>query len=47
MVDVTDKAVTHRVCMARGEVHMAPETLARISDGRLPKGDGPEQTYLR
>jgi cyclic pyranopterin phosphate synthase len=39
MVDVTDKAVTHRVCIARGAVHMAPETLARIADGRLPKGD--------
>ncbi len=39
MVDVTEKAVTHRVCVARGEVHLAPETLARITDGRLPKGD--------
>ncbi len=39
MVDVTDKAVTHRVCIARGEVHLAPETLARITDGGLPKGD--------
>ena len=39
MVDVTDKAVTHRVCIARGEVQMAPETLARITDGGLAKGD--------
>ncbi len=39
MVDVTDKAVTHRVCIARGEVRLAPETLARITDGGLPKGD--------
>jgi cyclic pyranopterin phosphate synthase len=39
MVDVADKPVTRRVCVARGEVRMAHETLARISDGSLPKGD--------
>ncbi len=39
MVDVGDKAVTHRVCVARCEVHMAPETLARISAGEVAKGD--------
>jgi cyclic pyranopterin phosphate synthase len=39
MVDVADKAVTRRVCVARGEVRMAPETLARIAEGRVPKGD--------
>ncbi len=39
MVDVTDKAVTHRVCIARGEVRLAPETLASITDGGLPTGD--------
>jgi cyclic pyranopterin phosphate synthase len=39
MVDVADKPVTRRVCVARGEVRMAPETLARISEGSLPKGD--------
>ena len=39
MVDVADKAVTRRVCVARGEVRMAPETLARIAEGRIPKGD--------
>ncbi|NQZ99150.1 MAG: cyclic pyranopterin monophosphate synthase MoaC [Myxococcales bacterium] len=39
MVDVADKAITRRVCVARGEVRMAPETLARISEGSLPKGD--------
>jgi cyclic pyranopterin phosphate synthase len=39
MVNVADKAVTRRVCVARGEVRMAPETLARISEGRIPKGD--------
>jgi cyclic pyranopterin phosphate synthase len=39
MVDVADKPLTLRVCVARGTVRMAPETLARISEGRIPKGD--------
>ncbi len=39
MVGVGDKPVTHRVCLARAEVRMAPETLARIAEGRIPKGD--------
>jgi len=39
MVDVADKPVTRRVCVARGEVRMAPETLRRISLGEVPKGD--------
>ena len=39
MVDVTDKAVTHRRAVAAGEVHMAPETLQKIKDGTMKKGD--------
>ena len=39
MVSVAQKAITHRICVARGEVRMAAETLARISEGRIPKGD--------
>ena len=39
MVDVGEKAVTERVCIARCEVEMAPETLAAITEGRTPKGD--------
>jgi cyclic pyranopterin phosphate synthase len=39
MVDVGDKPITHRVSVARGEVHMAKATLARIAEGTLPKGD--------
>ena len=39
MVDVTEKAVTHRRAVAAGEVHMAPETLQKIKDGTLKKGD--------
>ena len=39
MVDVADKPVTQRICVARGAVEMAPETLAKISEGAMPKGD--------
>jgi cyclic pyranopterin phosphate synthase len=39
MVDVGAKPVTHRVCVARGAVRMERETLARIADGSMPKGD--------
>ena len=39
MVNIGDKAMTHRVCIARGEVQMAPATLDRIAGGEMPKGD--------
>jgi len=39
MVDVSGKPVTRREAVARGEVTMRPETLARIAAGTLPKGD--------
>ena len=39
MVDVGEKPVTRRVCVARGEVRMAPATLAHIVEGTAPKGD--------
>ncbi|MFT4795542.1 MAG: cyclic pyranopterin phosphate synthase [Paracoccaceae bacterium] len=39
MVDVSDKAVTSRIAVARGAVEMAPETLALITEGRAKKGD--------
>jgi cyclic pyranopterin phosphate synthase len=39
MVNVGEKSVTHRVCVARGEVRMAKETLSRIVEGRVAKGD--------
>jgi cyclic pyranopterin phosphate synthase len=39
MVDVGEKQITERVCVARGEVRMAAETLRRIADGEVPKGD--------
>ncbi|MDH3691382.1 MAG: cyclic pyranopterin monophosphate synthase MoaC [Gammaproteobacteria bacterium] len=39
MVNVGDKAVTHRVAMAQGEIHMQPETLQLIVEGGHKKGD--------
>lgn len=39
MVDVSDKASTQRQATASGVIYMAPETLALLVDGRLPKGD--------
>ena len=39
MVDVTGKAVTFRRAAAAGEVHVSPETLAAIREGKLKKGD--------
>ena len=39
MVDVGDKAVTRRIAVAEGVVRMQPQTLARIMDGEVPKGD--------
>lgn len=39
MVDVGDKAVTDRECVARGAVRMATETLDAIREGRILKGD--------
>jgi cyclic pyranopterin phosphate synthase len=39
MVDVSAKADTVRVAIARGEVQMKPETLALIRAGLIKKGD--------
>jgi cyclic pyranopterin phosphate synthase len=39
MVDVTAKADTERVAIARGRVVMRPETLALIRQGQIAKGD--------
>ena len=39
MVDVSDKAATARIAVARGRVVMGPATLARIEQGSLGKGD--------
>ncbi|MBX2856954.1 MAG: cyclic pyranopterin monophosphate synthase MoaC, partial [Rhodobacteraceae bacterium] len=39
MVDVSEKAVTHRIAVARGRIVMAAETLALIEAGGHKKGD--------
>ncbi len=39
MVDVSAKETTTREATARGRVFLAPETLALIVEGRVPKGD--------
>ena len=39
MVDVTNKLLTVRVAKAEGKINMLPETIARIKDGELPKGN--------
>ena len=39
MVDVTEKAVTHRRAVAAGEIRVSPETMAHIKNGTMKKGD--------
>ena len=39
MVDVSEKSSTQRVAVASGVLRMQPETLARIRDGKIAKGD--------
>jgi cyclic pyranopterin phosphate synthase len=39
MVDITEKQVTERIAVVRSRVTMKPETLERIKEGRIGKGD--------
>jgi cyclic pyranopterin phosphate synthase len=39
MVDVSEKPVVRREAVAEGFIRLAPETLAAILDGSVPKGD--------
>ena len=39
MVDVGNKADTKRIAVAKGSIYMAPETLQRIIEGSIAKGD--------
>ena len=39
MVDVTEKAVTHRTAIAAGEIRVSPEAMAHIKNGTMKKGD--------
>ena len=38
MVDVSDKAPTHRAATAKGALRCAAETLAKVRSGETPKG---------
>jgi cyclic pyranopterin phosphate synthase len=39
MVDVSDKDITSRSAVARGTIHMRPQTLELILEGKIEKGD--------
>ena len=39
MVDVTPKEPSHRRAVARGRVHMTPETASAVTQGAIKKGD--------
>ncbi len=39
MIDVGAKAVTRRRALAKAEVHMSEDALAKIEEGRVAKGD--------
>jgi cyclic pyranopterin phosphate synthase len=39
MVDVSEKDATSRIAIARGTIHMRPETLALILEDKIEKGD--------
>jgi cyclic pyranopterin monophosphate synthase len=39
MVDVAEKAITHRVAVAGATMRMQPQTLRMITRGKAPKGD--------
>jgi len=39
MVDVSEKDITSRIAVARGAIHMRPETLELIRGGKVEKGD--------
>jgi len=39
MVDVSEKGETVRIAKAGGEIHMRPETMARIQSGKIRKGN--------
>lgn len=39
MVDVTDKKETKRIAVAKSQIQMRPETLKRIQEGSVDKGD--------
>ncbi len=39
MVDVTPKEPSHRRALAKGKIHMLPETTAKVASNAIAKGD--------
>lgn len=39
MVDVSEKSMTKREAVAQGRIYMAPETIAKVLEGQMKKGD--------
>ena len=39
MVDISEKEVTSRIAVAKGEIRMSPDTLKMIAEGTAEKGD--------
>ena len=39
MVDVSDKAVTHRTAIAQGKIHLCEEAMAAVLGRKIKKGD--------
>ncbi|MBT8171331.1 cyclic pyranopterin monophosphate synthase MoaC [Candidatus Bathyarchaeota archaeon] len=39
MVDVSKKPEVYREAKAKGSIHLKPETIKRINDGKIEKGD--------
>jgi GTP cyclohydrolase subunit MoaC len=39
MVEVSSKEATHRIAVARGSIHMKPETIKAIKNAAIKKGD--------
>ena len=47
MVDVGEKAVTHRTAVAVGRVTMSPECFAAVAEGRATTAEAIEEVKLR
>lgn len=39
MIEITEKSITKREAIARGEVILSPDTVRLIREGKIPKGD--------
>ncbi len=39
MADISSKAVSHRVAIAGGKIHLGEQAFSLLAEGKLPKGD--------